>query len=326
MAVLVQCVVPAAGSEIINRGVRAKLVPCEVRVFQSLRLKRRTEKYAPDPGELSADWLTRSPHLPITLRQINALPENSKRRTYRALLPPELMARYGINPVTWKSAGGDGHVRLMAEAGTGVMSIGARRGDASNEEFFFLELQDSSMNGINLNLIVIRDPDGPCFRTDRDTGGHPTLFGALRRNLEAEEQALRAGLAPGQVCRGLRASQQALLHLEAFLVTIGHLAYSLEPLTYASAWLFERRGFAYARGHKLMDEIEQEFQPGGRLLHALDGSTPFRQPDQWRTVRGRSWAIHDGILRAIGADWNGLRMIKQVGRHAGVETFVRAIY
>ncbi len=326
MLVLLQCVVPVAHSEIIDRGVGATLVPCEVRVFQSLRLKRRTEKYAPVRGELSVDWLTRSPHLPITLRQINGLAENSKRRTYRALLPPELMARYGINPVTWKGTGGDGHVRLVAEAGKGVMSIAARRRDASDEEFFFLELQDTPMNGINLNLIVIRDPDGPCFRTDRDPGGNPTLFGTVRRNLEAEEQALRAGLAPGQVCRGLRASQQAVLHLEAFLVTIGHLAYSLEPLSYASAWLFERRGFAYVRGHKLMDEIEHEFQPGGRLFQALDGSTPFRKPDQWRTVRGRAWAIHDGLLEAIGADWNGLRMIKQVGRHAGVETFSHAIY
>ena len=137
---------------------------------------------------------------------------------------------------------------------------------------------------------------------------------------------MKAGLAPGQECQGLRASQQALQHLEAFLVTNGHTAYFLEPLTYASAWLFERRGFAYVRGHKLMDDIDQEFQPGGRLHQALDGSTPFRQPDQWSSVRGRAWAIHDGILETIGAGWDGLRMIKQAGRHAGVETFPQAAY
>ena len=73
-------------------------------------------------------------------------------------------------------------------------------------------------------------------------------------------------------------------------------------------------------GHKLMDDIHKEFQPGGRLHAALDGSTPFRQPDQWRTVRGRAWAVHDGILAAIDAQWNGLRMVKRVGRHAGVNT------
>ncbi len=295
-------------------------------MFRDLRVKRQREKYVPDLGELPADWLTRSPDVPITLRQINGLPENAKKRTLRALLPPGLLGRFGINPVTWQGPDGDGHVQLIAKAETGVVRIAVRKRVESNDEFFYIELEDTSMNGINLNFLLIRDPDGPCFRTDRDEEGTPTLFGTVRRNLAAEEQAMKAGLAPGQVCKGLRASEQAVQHLEAFLVTIGHTAYFLEPLTYASAWLFERRGFAYVRGHKLMDEVHQEFQPGGRLSQALDGSTPFRQPNQWRTVRGRAWAIHDGILEAIGASWNGLRMIKQVGRHAGVETFVQAAY
>jgi hypothetical protein len=75
-----------------------------------------------------------------------------------------------------------------------------------------------------------------------------------------------------------------------------------------------------------MDDIHKDFQPGGCLYSALDGSTPFRQQDQWRTVRGRAWAIRDGILEAIGARWDGLRMVKQVGRFAGVETFPKAVY
>jgi hypothetical protein len=260
------------------------------------------------------------------LRQINGLPERAKLRIFRALLPPSLLGRFGINPVTWKGPDGDGHVELTARADTGVVSIAVRRRADPSDEFFYLELADTAMNGINLNLLLIRDPGGSCFRTDRDDEGKPTLFGTVRRNLAAEESAMKAGLAPGQVCNGLRASEQVLQHLEAFLVTCGHTAYSLEPLTYASAWLFERRGFAYVRGHQLMDEIDREFQPGGRLHRALEGSTPFRQPDQWRTVRGRAWAIHDGILEANGASWNDLRMIKQVGRHAGVETFARAAY
>jgi hypothetical protein len=43
-------------------------------------------------------------------------------------------------------------------------------------------------------------------------------------------------------------------------------------------------------------------------------------------VRGRAWAIHDGILDVLDARWDGLRMIKQVGRHAGAETFPGAEY
>ena len=36
-----------------------------------------------------------------------------------------------------------------------------------------------------------------------------------------------------------------------------------------------------------------------RLHRALDGSTAFRRPGFDRTIRGRSWAVHDGILGAL---------------------------
>ena len=137
---------------------------------------------------------------------------------------------------------------------------------------------------------------------------------------------MKAGLAPGQIREGLRCSGIVFTHIETFLTMMAHHAFLLEPLTYVSAWLFERRGFAYSRGHQLMDTIHKEFQPGGELFKALDGSTPFRQNDQWMTVRGRAWAIHDGILQVIDRKWDDLRMIKQVGRHAGVDTFPGAEY
>ena len=185
---------------------------------------------------------------------------------------------------------------------------------------------DNLLNGIDLGLLLLQDPNGVRYGTDCDQNGTPTLFGTVLRNLTEEEKAMRAGLAPAQIRACLGASRLVLDHLETFLAALGHRAYFLEPLTYASAWVFERRGFAYVRGHKLMDDIHREFQPGGELHVALDGSTPFRRQDQWSTVRGRSWAIHDGILSAIDADWNRLRMIKQIGRHAGVETFPDAVY
>jgi hypothetical protein len=43
-------------------------------------------------------------------------------------------------------------------------------------------------------------------------------------------------------------------------------------------------------------------------------------------IRAAAWAIQAGILEAIGAPWNELRMIKQAGHHAGVKTFPDAIY
>ena len=137
---------------------------------------------------------------------------------------------------------------------------------------------------------------------------------------------MRAGLAPGTGRQGVGCSQAVIDQLEAFLAALGQRAYFLEPLTYASAWLFEKRGFAYVRGHKLMQDIHQGFQPGGDLHQALDGSSPFRQPEQWRTVRGRAWAIQDGILEAIEARWDKIRMVKQVGQQASTQTFPNAVY
>lgn len=295
-------------------------------MFRSLRVKRQPDPVVPDHETVLVDWLTRSPNVPATLRQVNGLPDNAKKRTYRTLLPPGLLTRFGIDPITWQGPDGDQHVVLKARQGMSVVSISVRARIEPPDEFFFLELQDSSLNSINLDFLVLGDPDSPRFPIDYDEEGRATLFGTVRRNLAAEERAMQAGLAPAQVYRGLGASKLVLQHLEAFLVSVGHAAYFLEPLTYASAWLFERRGFAYVRGHKLMDDIQQEFQTGGRLRRALDGSTPFRQPDQWRTVRGRAWAIHDGILEVLDSSWNDIRMVKQVGRHAGVETFPDAIY
>jgi hypothetical protein len=295
-------------------------------VFRYLRVRRQPEKVVPDLGGLSADWLTLGPDVPLTLRQINGLPENAKKRAYRVLLPPGLLTLSGINPITWYGPEGDQLVLLVAEPDTNKIALSVRAAVDDPDELLRIELQDTSLNGINLNLLVLSDPDGPRFPTDYDVEGKPTQFGTVRRNLAAEEGAMRAGLAPAQVRQGLSASRLVLQHLESFLVICGHAAYFLEPLTYVSAWLFERRGFAYVRGHKLMDDIQKEFQPGGRLHQALDGSTPFRQPDQWRTVRGRAWAVHDGILETLGTRWDGLRMVKQVGKQAGVETSLGVTY
>jgi len=295
-------------------------------MFRSLRVKKQPEKVAPDSAAISVEQLSRDPTIPITFRQINSLPENAKRRIYRALLPAALLTDLGVDPVSWKGTSADLRVRLSAEADTNGVFLALRDGNGGADDVLRIELADNMLNGVDLNFIQISDPHGTRYSIDRDEHDRPTHFGTASRNLAEEVKAMHAGLAPGQTRSGLRASGLVFTHLEGFLATLGHRAYFLEPLTYASAWLFERRGFAYVRGHKLMDDIHCEFQPGGRLHAAVDGSSPFRQPEQWRTVRGRAWAIHDGILEAIGARWDGLRMVKQVGKHSGVVTFPDAVY
>lgn len=295
-------------------------------MFQYLRVKRQIEKVVPDTGALTQEQLTQDPGVPITLRQINALPENAKKRVYRSLLAPELLGFYGIDPITWNGGNGEPAVQMVADAQTGSLKISVAHHGEPEDPFICIELSDNSYNGIDLNLLLLNDPDSPSFHTDVDETGRPTLFGTARRNLTEEQRAMQAGLAPAQVRKSLGASRLVLQQLDVFFSILGHRAYFLEPLTYASAWVFERRGFAYVRGHKLMDDIHKEFQPGGKLNQALDCSTPFRMPGQWNTVRGRAWAIQDGILEVIEEKWDKFRMVKQVGRYAGVETFPGAVF
>ena len=295
-------------------------------MFKYLRVKSKPDTVEPTPGSLSEAWLAGDSEAPIRLGQLNNLPEKTKRRIYRGLLPAWLLVRYGIDPVTWKGQDGNEYVWLKALPESEVVQVSVRKSAALADEFFHLELADNAFGGIDLNFIILNDPDSPRFDTDIDEQGNPTLFGTINRNRAAEECAMAAGLAPGQVRSSLGASQATLQQLEIFLGTLGQRAYFLEPLTYVSAWVFERRGLAYMRGHKLMDDIHSEFQPGGRLYRALDDSTPFRKAEQWRTVRGRAWAIHDGILEAIDAHWDKLRMVKQIGKLAEVETFPGAVY
>lgn len=295
-------------------------------MLKYFRVKREPEKVVPDLGAISVSLLESDANLPFTIRQLNNLPEAVKRRVYRGLIPPALLTRFGIDPIQWTGANKELMVFFKADQESEKVLITARTSPNPDDEFFALELADNSLNGIELNLIVLNDPTSRRFSIDQTEDGQPTMFGTLKRNLDAEEQAKTAGLAPGQIRTGLGGSRIVFEQIDTFLSMLGHRAYFLEPLTYASAWVFERRGFAYVRGHKLMDDIHREFQPGGALSRCLDDESVFRKRDQANTVRGRAWAIHDGILEALDLRWDKIRMVKQIGRHTGVNTFPQAVY
>lgn len=295
-------------------------------MFKLLKVKSEPKKFGSDAESISISQLIGDADLPVTIKALNSLPENPKLRLYRTLIPIQVLADFDINPRTWKNPDKLPQVKLDARHGSDKVKITAWYGEDLGNEFFYLELADNQYNGIDLNFLIINDPTSQKFRTDFDDQGRETLFGTVHRNLAEEEKAMRAGLAPGQIREGLRCSQIVFNHIETFLTMMAHHAFFLEPLSYVSAWIFEKRGFAYSKGHQLMDTIHREFQPGGELHKALDGSSPFRQPDQWQTVRGRAWAIHDGILERIDRKWDDLKMIKQVGRHAGANTFPDAKY
>ena len=258
-----------------------------------------------------------------SLHQVNALPEATKLGIYRHLLPHQLLRDYGIDPDTLCNAQGVRLVTLTCPAGSRVVEIDVRPEPGFEDPLLYLELRDTRLNQIEVMLFVVNDPECERFGTDRDWRGQRTEFGVLRRNIPEEIRAMEAGLAPGQVRRGLRQSRIQIPLFEEFVRRLGHDYYLMEPLSYHNALLFERLGCNYVQGLRKMQWIHTAMQPGGSLHEAFDGSTPFRQPDGWRTIRGRSWAIHDGVL---GDPWHGVRMYKRVGKHSGIDTFPGGVY
>jgi acetoin utilization protein AcuC len=115
--------------------------------------------------------------------------------------------------------------------------------------------------------------------------------------------------------------------MDGFCALLGRDFYLVEPLFYHSALLYERHGCDYFMGRDRMERIHAGFQPGGDLWRRLDGSTPFRRRGGEGSIRGRSWAIHDGILgESFGGADAGVKMYRVPGRAAGVSTFPGGVY
>ncbi len=253
-----------------------------------------------------------------SIRQINKLPDEVKRDIYCHLLPDSLLEQFGISPEHLCDQEGNPLVTFTCPEGSRLVEVDVRPEVGFSDPLLYLELTDTRLNQVEVLLFVVNDPNAERFETDRDWQGERTKFGTFKRNIPEEIRAMEAGLAPGQVRRGLRQSRALIPIFEDFVRRLGHDYYLMEPLAYHNAILFERLGCNYAQGLRKMQWIDRNFRPGGVLHERLDGSTPFRPPDAWQTVRGRSWAIHDGIL---GEPWHGVRMYKRVSHHAGVDTF-----
>lgn len=253
-----------------------------------------------------------------SIQELNRLPLALREALYLRLVPAGLFDRLGIDRRTLRNAAGEPVVRVLAPEGQGWARIEVRRDGEDRDPALLLDIEMSPFGVPELTFVQVADPAGERYGIDRDEDGQDTLYGTARRNLREEARALAAGLAPGQLRRGLRLLGRVLESMEAWCRLLGKELFLVEPLFYHSAILYERRGCGYLLGRERMEAIDQGFRPGGALVAALDGSTPFRQPGFERTVRGRSWAIHDGIL---GEPWSGVKMYKEVGRYAGVATF-----
>ena len=258
-----------------------------------------------------------------SIEEINALPKEMSEALYVRLIPPGLLEQLAIDPRTLESADGHRLVRITAPAGKPWARVEVRASLEDRDPVLLVDVEMSPHSVPELAFVQITDPSGPRYAIDRDPDGADTLYGTVSRNVAEELRAMKDGLAPGQVRRGMRMLSRVLTAMEQFCALIGKEIYLIEPLFYHSAVIYERRGCGYLMGRDVMEEIQAGFGPGGKLLERLDAASPFRQPSAAQSVRGRSWALHDGISSGI---WGGVKMYKAAGRHAGVNTCPDTIY
>lgn len=264
------------------------------------------------------------PHYPRSIREINSLSESEKVEIYRSLIPQQIFTDFGIDGQTFIK---DGHkvVWFRCPSGSRAVEITVKNEAKDIDPLLYLNMADTFNNQLLVLLVQVNDPNSPRFNTDYDEQGNPTNFGTSSRNIPAEKAAMDYGLAPGQIRSGLRSFRKTVPVFEEFVSRMGHHMFFIEPLAYHNAIVFERYGFNYLRGLKEMQRIHVEFQPSGDYYKKLHEQVdnPFRQPDAYQSVRGRSWAIHDGIL---GHSYTGFQMYKQLGKDAGIHTFPDAIW
>lgn len=250
---------------------------------------------------------------PYTIGGINKLPETEKRRLYSRYIPEDLTKKFNLlnlpedrELLQFRFAEGSSDVEMMLFHQKGFP-----------DPILYAHLADSLNGQIYILLYILNDPAAPRFNVDKMPDGSPTQFGIRKRNLEAEQAALQAGLAPGQIRRGLRLLGSAIETFESFITSLGHDMYYIEPLYYHNAIIFERYGFSYQMGRKFMNEIHAGFAEAGEYCQKLDESTPFRSAGAALSVRLRSWAIHDGIL---GGPFTNVTMYKRVGKSANINS------
>lgn len=232
----------------------------------------------------------------IRLQEINGRSTSEKERVYFSLVPPAFCERYGLDPITLTDPQGKFLARLEAPPREASVRLTLRHRADAVDPALFLRLDESRYGNLQITWVILSEPGGPRFGVDLDDEGNVTDLGARFRNLREEEAAMRAGLAPGQIRPGLRMLRAVLDRIEDLASRLGKPALVLEAFFYHNALTYERHGFGYLAGQDRMEAIHRGFLPGGELEARLDGRTPFRAPGAGSTVRGRSWAIHDGIL------------------------------
>jgi hypothetical protein len=267
----------------------------------------------------------------VWIQRISLLSRPEKEGFYRILIPPSLYDRFGVDPLSFVAGQGERAVRFFSPERDRTCLV-EMKPPGMEEPLYSIQLSDTvDATQIELDFMIVNAPDSPSFNTHMDEEGRDTLFGWASRNIPEEIKAMEAGLFPGQVRKGLGITREIVECLEFFCRILSIRSIRLEALFYHNAITYERHGFSYFDGYAKMKRIHELFQPGRTLFQRLDGSTPFRRPEFARSVRGRSWAIHDGILLDSEDDlladgWASPVMYRMVGNPRGMVTFPDPVY
>lgn len=224
------------------------------------------------------------------------------------LLPDELLARFKLGRPTGFGVTRDEVFTLTRTDGHPGLRLEVWPDPASPDPGYVLELKFNFLGIPEIIWIATNDLAAPRFAVDAlgklPLGPQPGL-----RNIAEEVRAMEWGLAPNQVRPGLHLLRESLGAVERYLAALDVNMVTLSAMAYHNAIEYQRLGFTLKSGEELMAGIEEGFAPGGRLTRLLDASTPFRKPEGARTLFGRSWAIHDGLL---GDEWFAPELIRMI--------------
>jgi hypothetical protein len=264
----------------------------------------------------------------FSIAKVNRLPKEQRDGIYLRLVPESVFEKFQIDKKTLTNPFGERVVRGIFPPEDNFACIEVKYRSEDSDCIFSCQISLASfMESLHLDFLIINDPFSERFNVDVDELGRDTLLGTRSRNIPEEMKAMEAGLAPGMVRKGLRLVGEFVKCLESFMVSLELKTVTIGAFYYHNAILWERYGFTYFRGGKMMEKIHKEFQPGGLLYERLDGSTPFRRKGMEQTIRGRSWAIYDGVfLDAFEEEWESPMMYKTLGKDFKINTFPGQIY
>ena len=293
--------------------------------------RRRAGLVGPGPGWGQGGRLrdTRVADLALgSLQELNGLPAPLREGLYGRLIPPEVCARFGVDPATGLNGAGHRLLRVFAPPEQSWARIELRASRDDRDPLVLVDVEMGPFAVPELSFVQVTDPDAERFAIDRDEdgAGHALRHGDPQPRRGASRA--RGGTRPGPGAawtaaprsgagldgRLLPAAREGAVPGGAALLPLG------APLRAARLRLPAR---PRADGRRSTGSSIRAAGCTGRST----ASTAFRQPGFARTIRGRSWAIHDGILGALdGMAWGGVKMYRLVGRPASVSTFPAAAY